>query len=53
MNGEHLWLEERPAYTRGKTKTDLPLGADHLYKVEEVYCPETGETYVYETWVCK
>lgn len=42
MNGDVYWLEERASYISG----------EYIYKTEELYCPETGETYVYETWVC-
>ena len=50
---EGQWLEERPPYIRGShCRTDLPSGAVYLYSVIEEYIPETGETQVFETWVC-
>lgn len=53
MNGDVYWLEERASYiSGGHCKTDIPEGGEYIYKTEELYCPETGETYVYETWVC-
>ena len=50
---EYQWLEDRAPYIRGShCRTDLPLGAEYLYSVVEEYIPETGETPVFETWVC-
>ena len=49
---EYEWLEDRAPYIRGShCLTDLPEGADRLYSVEE-YILETGQTEVFETWVC-
>lgn len=48
------WLEDRAPYIRGShCRTDLPEGAVLLYSVVEEYIPETGETQVFETWVCE
>ena len=47
------WFDNRAPYIRGShCRTDLPEGADRLYSVEGEEISETGETMIFEIWIC-
>ena len=48
----HEWLDDRPGFIAGGVLTDRPEGAIRLFSEEQRYIPQTGETHVYQTWVC-
>lgn len=47
------WIEVQPGYILGGIKTDPPKGAVTILDTEYDYCEQTGETYVYVTWLCE